>query len=63
LNSLLNINIKNYRPSEKSANATAPVNPPGASPVITLKQLWAALELKARYVMLSPIIFTLQDNP
>ncbi|KAE9369058.1 DUF1857-domain-containing protein [Stipitochalara longipes BDJ] len=28
--------------------ATVPVNPPGASPVLTLKQLWAGLELKAR---------------
>jgi hypothetical protein len=42
------------------AAATAPVNPPGASPVITLKQLWAALEIKARYVLLSLNIFPLQ---
>ena len=32
------------------AAATAPVNPPGSSPQITLKQLWAGLELKARFV-------------
>jgi hypothetical protein len=32
------------------AAATVPVNSPGVSPVITMKQLWAGLELKARYV-------------
>lgn len=30
------------------AAATAPVNSPGVSPVITMKQLWAGLELKVR---------------
>jgi hypothetical protein len=44
------------------AAATAPVNPPGASPVITLKQLWAALEMKARYVLLSLNNLPLQYN-
>ena len=28
------------------------VNPPGASPILTLKQLWAGLEMKARYICL-----------
>jgi Acetylaranotin biosynthesis cluster protein L len=37
------------------AAATALVNPVGASPVLTLKQLWAGLELKARYVLLNCI--------
>jgi hypothetical protein len=32
------------------AAGTAPVNPAGASPVLSLKQLWAGLELKVRYV-------------
>jgi len=30
------------------AAGTAPVNPTGASPIITLEKLWAGLELKAR---------------
>ncbi|PMD52478.1 DUF1857-domain-containing protein [Hyaloscypha bicolor E] len=34
------------------AAATAPVNSPGVSPVITMKQLWAGLELKVRYPQL-----------
>jgi hypothetical protein len=33
------------------AAGTAPVNPAGALPVLTLEQLWAALELKRRYVI------------
>lgn len=34
------------------AAATAPVNPPGVSPVLSLKQLWAGLEMKVRYVII-----------
>ena len=33
------------------AAGTVLVNPPGALPVLTLEQLWAALELKRRYVI------------
>lgn len=44
------------------AAATVLINPPGATPELTLGQVWAALELKRRYVVSRSLILSLSGS-